>query len=172
MKTALQSVADTYAPMDATSVEGAPVALARGRKVTFVQQSRGFDPDTARLLNTSARSPMKVVMLPEGFEPGAAGALAVDPKDAGVVVLVNETMNRVGTYTGGKEPAIELEYEAFALLVPEAKRIARFFHVAAAPPTATRLGTGKDSVLVGGLTHDDGAWMRDAAAALQDGRAP
>jgi hypothetical protein len=172
LKTALQSVATTYAPLEADSLEEASVELARGRKVCFVQQSRAFDPETARLLGSPLRSKTSNVMLPDGFDPGIAGAFATQPNDVGVVVLVRETMRRVGTYTGGNEPAMETQYDAVAVLVPEAKRLARFSHLALPPTTATRMGTGKDSFLVGGLTHDDGAWMRDAATALHDGRAP
>jgi len=172
LKTALQKVATTYAPLEADSLEEGSVELARGRKVCFVEQSLAFDPETARLLDSPLRSKTANVMLPDGFDPGIAGALATQPGDVGVVVLVRETMRRVGTYTGGNEPAMEVQYDAVALLVPEAKRIARFSHLVVAPTTATRMGTGKGSFLVGGLTHDDGAWMRDAAAALHDGRAP
>ena len=169
---ALQTVADTYAPMDGSSLEEASVNLARGRKVTFVKQSLAFDPETARLLEHPIHSNTAVVMLPTGFDPGAAGPFATVPEEAGVVVLVHETMRNVGTYTGGKEPAFEIEYEAVALLVPEAKRIASFRHLAGPPSSATRYGTGQHSVLVGGLTQDDGSWMEKAAVALRDGRAP
>jgi hypothetical protein len=172
VSTALQSVADTYAPMEGSSLAEASLDLAKGRKVVFVKQSLAFDPETARLLGRSPRAPAAVVMLPTGFEPGAAGPFATVPKDAGVVVLVRETMRNVGTYTGGNEPAFEVEYEAVALLVPEAKRIASFAHVIRPQSSATRYGTGQHSVLVGGLTHDDGSWMEKAAVALHDGRAP
>ncbi|MEO5727415.1 MAG: hypothetical protein ABI134_34030, partial [Byssovorax sp.] len=62
---ALQSVADTYAPLDETALPEAPIALSKGRKVVFVRQSQGFDPETARLLRTPERSPVKIILLPK-----------------------------------------------------------------------------------------------------------
>jgi hypothetical protein len=169
---ALEGVADTYAGLDETSLPEAPIALAKGRKVVFVRQSLGFDPETARLLSSPVRTPTKTVELPRDFQPGTPPELAVDPGEVGVVVLARETMTRVGTYTGGNEPAIEVTNDLVAILVPEKKRIAAFKHTLKPKMTATRLGQGKSSVLVGALPGDDEGWMGKAAAELHEGRAP
>ena len=169
---ALQGVADTYAALDETSLPEAPIALAKGRKVVFVRQSLGFDPETARLLSSPERTPTKTVELPRDFQPGTPPELALDPKEVGVVVLARETMTKVGTYTGGKEPAIETTNDLVVILVPEKKRVAAFRHTLKPKLTATRMGQGKSSVLVGNLSDDDGSWMAKAASALYEGRAP
>jgi hypothetical protein len=169
---ALQSVADAYAPLDTAELPKAPIALARGRKVVFVIQSLGFDPDTARLLRSPERSPTKIVNLPRGFQPGKSAELALEAKEVGVVVLMRETIAKVGEYTGGKEPALETTNEMVAVLVPEKKRVAVFLHTQKPKSTATRLGHGKDSVLVGNLPSDDESWMDEAAAALYAGKEP
>ena len=81
-------------------------------------------------------------------------------------------MEKVGTYTGGKEPAIEVTKEMVAILVPEKKRVATFKHTVKPKGTATRLGRGEKSVLVGDIANFDEGWMRKAASALYEGRAP
>jgi hypothetical protein len=88
------------------------------------------------------------------------------------VVLERETMEKVGTYTGGKEPAIEVTKEMVAILVPEKKRVAAFKHTVKPKGTATRLGRGENSVLVGDISNFDEGWMSKAASALHEGRAP
>jgi hypothetical protein len=170
--TALQSIADAYAPIDTAALPKAPIALAKGRKVVFVIQSLGFDPETARLMHASERSPTKIVDLPHGFEPGKSAELALEAKDVGVVVLMRETIAKVGEYSGGKEPALETTNEMVAVLVPEKKRVAVFLHTRKPKSTATRFGQGKDSVLLGNLPDDDSSWMNEAAAALYGGKEP
>jgi hypothetical protein len=169
---ALQSVADTYAPLDEASLPEAPIALAKGRKVVFVMKSMGFDPETARLLRSPERSPVKIISLPGDFQPGTPPALAVTPSEVGVVVLERETMLKVGTYTGGKEPAMGTKTEMVAILVPEKKRIAEFEHMRNPPSLATRYGTGEKSLLVPHASSTDEGWMGKAATALYEGRAP
>ena len=169
---ALQSVADTYAPLDEASLPEAPIALAKGRKVVFVMKSMGFDPETARALRSPERSPVKVISLPGDFQPGTPPALAVTPSEVGVVVLERETMIKVGTYTGGKEPAMGVKTEMVAILVPEKKRIAAFEHMVNPPSVATRYGTGQKSLLIPHTTATDEGWMGKAATALYEGRAP
>jgi hypothetical protein len=169
---ALQSIADAYAPLDTAALPKAPIELAKGRKVVFVIQSLGFDPETARLMHSSERSPTKIVNLPRGFEPGKSAELALEAKDVGLVVLMRETIAKVGEYSGGKEPAMATTNEMVAVLVPEKKRVAVFLHVQKPKSTATRLGQGKGSILIGNLPDDDEGWMNSAAADLYNGRAP
>lgn len=77
---ALQGVADTYAPLDETSLPEAPIALALGRKVVFVGQSLGFDPETAKKLSSKPLTPVKVILLPRDFVPGTPPELATSPR--------------------------------------------------------------------------------------------
>lgn len=169
---ALQSVADTYAPLDEDSLPEAPIELAKGRKVVFVMQSMGFDPETARALRSPERLPVKIISLPGDFQPGTHPALAVTPSEVGVVVLERQTMIKVGTYTGGKEPALAMKREMVAILVPEKKRIAAFEHMRNPPSVATRYGTGEKSLLIPHETSTDEGWRSKAATALYEGRAP
>lgn len=168
----MQSIADAYAPLDTAALPKAPIELAKGRKVMFVIQSLGFDPETARLMRSPERSPTKIVNLPHGFAQGKVPEPANEAKEVGVVVLVRDTIAKVGEYSGGKEPALETTSEMVAVLVPEKKRVAVFLHTRKPKSTATRLGRGKDSVLAGNLPDDDESWMNEAAAALYGGKAP
>lgn len=166
---ALQKVADDYAPLDPATLEAGDIALARGRKVAFVEQSMDLDPEAARLLGSNTRMTRRLVTLPDGFVAANAGPFATKPEETGVVVLLRVRMLQAGAYSGGGEPAYDLDYSGEAILVPERKHVAKIHHHVSAPPTATRLSGG---ILVGAFAHDDGAWMRDAAVALNAGHAP
>jgi hypothetical protein len=169
---ALQGVAGTYAPLEGTALPEAAVKLAKGRKVLFVLQSLGFDPETARLMRSPERMPTKIPALPRGFELGKLPELAVAASEVGVVVLMRQTDSKVGTYTGGKEAALETTMELVAILVPEKKRIAAFKHVLHPKGIATRVGSGDKSVLLGTEREEDESWMNKAALDLYEGRAP
>ncbi len=165
----LQPIADEYAAIDPQTLPAGDLALAKGRKVVFVEQSLDLDPSMARVLGSGPRMARKRVFLPEGFTGASAGPFARSPGEAGIVVLLRTAMHQTGTYTGGNEPAIDLDYSGEAILVPERSHVAKIHHHVSAPPTATRFGGG---LLVGDQTRDDGAWLRDVATALADGRAP
>ncbi len=166
---ALQSVADTWAPVEPSTLEAGEVADAKGRKVLFVEQSMDLDPHSAALLQTPRRLERHAVRLPDDLSAASSGPFATKPAEVGVVVLLRARMIESGTYSGGSEPAHDIEYDGEAILVPERKHVAQVHHLVPAPATAMRLGSG---TLVGGISHDDGAWLGDVATALADGRAP